>query len=132
METEKYKLEIHIDSEELSVNDLKSKVNDILNDYVDRVELKFDAINNDGTIQYNKIFIQGSLEDVDECHAQLQTKIFTQEPLNFYRCIDEVGEEIRYQAYPILAEIEQKIRSFISRALADIWGFNWWNTHPPN
>ena len=97
MGTEKYKLEIHIDSEELSVNDLKSKVNDILNDYVDRVELKFDAINNDGTIQYNKIFIQGSLEDVDECHAQLQTKIFTQdftqEPLNFYRCIDEVGEE---------------------------------------
>ena len=30
-----------------------------------------------------------------------------------------------------MAEIEQKIRGFISRAIVDIWGFNWWNSHPP-
>jgi hypothetical protein len=48
------------------------------------------------------------------------------EDLKFYRYTDEAGDEIRYRVYPILADIEQRFRAFINKALAEILGFDWW------
>ena len=127
-----YKLEVHIDSQQISLNDLTERVEKALSTYTAKIQVEINEVKDKNKTLYNRIFLKGSLEDIDECHYQLEeTQILTQEPLNFYRYLDEAGDKIRYLAYPILVEIEQKIRGFISRAIAEIWGFNWWSSHPP-
>ena len=137
METEKsYKLEIHLDeifdSQPISLEVLINKVEIALTDYLENIKLDITTVKDSDKVLYHRISLEGCLKDVDECHDRLEkANILRQEPLNFYRYIDEAGEEIRSKAYPILAEIEQKIRGFICRAIAEIWGFNWWSSHPP-
>ena len=137
MKTEKsYKLEIHLDEifddQPISLEDLTGKVELALTNYLENIKLDITTAKDKDKVLYHRISIEGCLQNVDECHYRLQeANILRKEPLNFYRYIDEAGEQIRYLAYPILAEIEQKIRGFISRAIVDIWGFNWWNSHPP-
>ncbi len=73
--------------------------------------------------------IRGSLKDLDTCHNRINKKF-----VNHYSCIrlrDDAGEEIRQQAYPILAHIEQQLRAFINRAMIEVKGFNWWDSLAP-
>jgi hypothetical protein len=129
---ESYTLEIHISNTHFFGATLEEKVNDILNDFIEKIALNIYPIKEKDKILYNRIVLNGSLQDIDKCHQKLQKHILSQEPLNFYRYIDEAGDKIRCQAYPILAEIENKIRAFINQAIVDIWEFNWWNSHPPD
>ena len=74
---------------------------------------------------------KGSLEDLDTIHAEINENIIRRRELTCVRLTDEAGDKIRQEAYPILARIEQRFRSFINRATLEIFGFNWWNDSAP-
>ena len=52
--------------------------------------------------------LRGSLELVDACHREVTKTLIRQLGFSHYKLIDEAGDEIRIQAYPILAKIEQE------------------------
>jgi len=96
-----YSLEFLIDETQVNSDDLKKSVARVLG----RHRLSVDWKLAETTFQHLKLSIRGSLEDVDACHKRLNQKF-----VNHYSCIrlrDEAGNEIRHQAYPILAHIEQ-------------------------
>jgi len=48
-----------------------------------------------------------------------------------FRAKDELADSLRSKAYPILAEIELRLRSFISQAMIEVFGFDWWKSFIP-
>ena len=48
-----------------------------------------------------------------------------------FRAKDELADSLRSEAYPILAEIELRLRSFINQAMIEVFGFDWWNLYAP-
>ena len=123
--TDSYLLEFLIDGTSSRSDAVKKAVAKALGSkYVSSVE--WSVIQ---TPPHFKLSIKGSLEDVDTCHERLN-----QEFVSHYSCIrlrDDAGEEIRQQAYPILAHIEQRLRAFINRAMIEVKGFDWWNFIAP-
>jgi len=120
-----YSLEFLIDETQVNSDDLKKSVARVLGRHRLSVDWKLAEM----TFQHLKLSIRGSLEDVDACHKRLNQKF-----VNHYSCIrlrDEAGNEIRHQAYPILAHIEQQLRAFINRAMIEVNGFDWWNSMTP-
>jgi hypothetical protein len=75
------------------------------------------------------VSISGTLETIDKCYENLVEFLKTKE-LEVIYLKDEAGDEIRSLAYPILARIEQSLRSFINNALIDVYGFKWWANLP--
>jgi predicted CopG family antitoxin len=78
-----------------------------------------------------QLTLEGELEIIDACHDKVNKVLIRQSQLKTKRLLDEVGDEIRQQAYPILAAIEQRFRVFVSQALTEVSGFDWWNTTAP-
>lgn len=72
--------------------------------------------------------LRGSLELVDACHREVTKTLIRQLGFSHYKLIDEAGDEIRIQAYPILAKIEQELRTFVNQSILEILGFEWWKT----
>lgn len=118
-----YTLEIHIDSQRITKKSLEEKANQILQKSVEKDLISL-QINTPHDF-YHQLVINGDIKPVDAFHYEIQEEIIKKEYLekSFYRYIDEVGDEIRYRIYPILAEIEQRFRAFISKALAEIQHF---------
>ncbi len=121
-----YSLELLINETQVSLDDLKKRVARVL----DRHGLSVDDWKlTQTTSQLLKLFIRGTLEDVDACHYRLNDEFVGE-----YSCIrlrDEAGSEIRQQAYPILARIEQQLRAFINYAMIEVRGFDWWGSITP-
>jgi mRNA interferase RelE/StbE len=122
-----YKLEIHIDSQQITKESLEEKANHVLQKYLEENSISLE-INTQNSSRH-QLIINGDIESVDQCHNKIQQKIINKENLIFYRYTDEAGDEIRYRLYPILADIEQRFRAFINKALAEIWGFDWWEKY---
>ena len=105
--TQTYKLEIHIDSQQITKESLEQKTNHVLCQYLEEssISLEINTINTQNSSRH-QLIINGDIESVDQCHNKIQKEIINKENLMFYHCIDEAGDEIRYKAYPILAYIE--------------------------
>jgi hypothetical protein len=120
-----YSLELLIDGTHISCDALKKSVAKALRRHVSTVHWELTPT----TSQHFKLFIGGSLQDVDACHERLNQDFIDQH--SCIRLRDEAGDEIRQQAYPILAHIEQQLRVFINRAMIEVNGFDWWNSMTP-
>ena len=127
--TRTYKLEIHIDSQQITKESLEEKANAILRNYLTKGSISL-QINTPHDFYY-QLVVNGDLQSVDACHHKIDEDIIKKEDLKFYRYTDEAGDEIRYRVYPILADIEQRFRAFINKALAEILGFDWWENSVP-
>jgi hypothetical protein len=40
--------------------------------------------------------------------------------------VDEVSDELRNEAYPLVSRLEQELRAFIQEAMVEVLGFSWW------
>lgn len=72
--------------------------------------------------------IEGTLEAIDEGHAVL-TKFCQKKKLPFFRITDQAGDKVRRDAYRVLADMEQLLRTFIIRTTTETLGFDWWLTY---
>ncbi len=127
--TRTYKLEIHIDSQQITKESLEKKANHVLQKYIEKNSISLEI--NTPNSSFHQLIINGDIESVDQCHNKIQQKIINEENLMFYHYIDEAGDEIRYKAYPILAYIEQRLRVFVNESLVEILGFAWWEKYAP-
>jgi hypothetical protein len=124
---QRYSLQILFDSKQITLEELHSKAENALQKYLPDIKLKVDAPHS-ANIQ---LAIKGTLKVVDACHDKIN-QIIHQSQLKFVRRLDEAGDEIRRQAYSILSEIEQRFRVFVSQALVEVLGFDWWDSLAPN
>jgi len=77
-----------------------------------------------------KLSIKGNWEKVDSCHQKLAKAQLVRRDFCIL-LLDEPGDEIRERAYPILARIETRLRTFVNRAMTEIIGFDWWENMVP-
>ena len=116
-----YTLEIHIDSRCITKQSLIESIKSFLREYLNKIEWEVDS----HASLYHQLTIIGDIVSIDCCHNLIQ-QIINNKELRYYRVVDEVGDEIRKRAYPILAEIEQRFRAFINKVLVEVLGFDWW------
>ena len=126
-----YTLEFLFDGSQIDKDDLWTRIHREFKLQRDSpIQVELEEIPSPGETRCLKLSIQGSLKDVDRCHLLLRRR----EVVDRRYCIllrDEAGDEIRQQAYPVLAQIEQHLRTFINRAMTEIVGFDWWETMVP-
>ena len=116
--SETYVLEYWIDLNCFSRDQLENHVKESLDKFLEEINLEIKE--ND---KYLILCITSTDKFIDSCHDKLD---FDREW--FFRAKDELGELLRARAYPILAEIELWLRSFIKRAMINVIGFDWWNS----
>jgi hypothetical protein len=116
-----YTLEIHIDSRCITKQSLIENIKSFLREYLNKIAWEVDS---DASL-YHQLTIIGDIVSIDCCHNLIQ-QIINNKELRYYRVMDEMGDEIRKRAYPILAEIEQRFRAFINKVLVEVLGFDWW------
>jgi len=124
-----YSLKLLFDKTQISKEDLEQKAKDVLQEFLPlpNIHLSVEAMYSNSI----QLTLEGELENIDTCHDKINKEIITQSQLKTKRLLDEVGDEIRQQAYPILAAIEQRFRVFVSQALTEVSGFDWWDTTAP-
>ena len=120
-----YSLEFLFEIAESSVDELRNSATRILEKHLSDVVLEIEPMDP----QSAQLSIKGSLEDVDACHDKLNKELV--ERRSCVRLRDEAGDEIRERAFPILARIEQSLRSFVNRAMVEVKGFDWWEPWAP-
>lgn len=126
--SKEYCLEFLIKGKDLDEGKLRSNVQAIEEEVQIKVKGKWQEHEDEfGCIEFKKksdksnsfsLIVKGRYFYVDECHKHISKKLF--KDVNFVRLKDELGKEIREKAFPILASIEQDIRSFVHRALTEI------------
>jgi hypothetical protein len=71
-----------------------------------------------------EIKISGERRALGASHMQISKDFAAEHP--FIRLVDELGDELRNQAYPILSRLEQELRAFINEAMISAgMGINW-------
>ncbi|MBD2745028.1 hypothetical protein [Coleofasciculus sp. FACHB-1120] len=115
------------DNSQVSLEELKQKIEELLQEFLPIIHLSVNAIYSTSL----QVIIKGELKIIDNCHNEINKKIIGKSKLKCQRLLDEVGDEIRQQAYPILSAIEQRFRVFVSQALIEVSGFDWWHTTAP-
>ncbi|MBC8492238.1 MAG: hypothetical protein H8D43_00530 [Chloroflexi bacterium] len=120
-----YSLVFLFNGSEISLDDLRQKAAKAIGRHLSDVDLQLIPIDP----QRLQLSIVGSLESVDACHDKINRELFDRH--SCVRLHDEAGVEIRQQAYPILARIEQLLRDFINRAMIEVAGFDWWDSMTP-
>jgi hypothetical protein len=119
--TKKYALEYWINLDKFSKEQLEDYVKESLNKFL--ANIKFEVQEKD---RYLILLIVSTEKIIDSCHDKLN---FDREWS--FRAKDELGDSLRLKAYPILAEIELSLRSFIQQAMINVLGFDWWNSFIP-
>ena len=115
-----YKLEYWIDKRDYSKDSLESKLSHNLEKLDIEVTVKVES-------DYYLVFIEADKRNIDACHDHLN---FNRDEI--FLAKDELGDELRSKAYPLLAEIETQLRRFITRAMIEVLDFNWWGRSTPN
>lgn len=124
-----YSLQILFDGKQVTKEDFKEKAENAVQKYLENIELKIKSDHLDNYL----LIIKGELSIVDECHKEIDKHLLQNSQLRGIRLLDEAGDEIRQQAYSILATIEQRFRVFINRCLIEVIGFEWGEIQaPPN
>jgi hypothetical protein len=126
-DNKRYSLKLLFDNTQISKEELEQKAKDVLQNFLPNIHLSVDAMYSTSL----QLTLEGELEIIDTCHDKVNKVLITPSQLKTKRLLDEVGDEIRQQAYPILAAIEQRFRVFVSQALTEVSGFDWWNTTAP-
>lgn len=113
-----YALEYWIDLNQFSKEQLTREIEIKLDKFIQEVTFKIQEEE-----RYLILCITSNKRVIDSCHDKL----------NFdrnwsFRAKDELGNSLRAEAYPILAEIELNLREFINQALMNSLGFDWWNS----
>lgn len=115
-----YKLEYWVDKRNYSKEDLESKLSQNLGKLDTEVTVKAES-------DYYLVIIDADKRNIDACHDHLS---FNRDEI--FLAKDELGDELRSKAYPLLAEIETQLRRFITRAMIEVLDFNWWGRSTPN
>jgi len=121
-----YSLIFLADCQTINKDNLESKVKSILIKHLLQVQLVISERDSNSI----ELSIKGSLENVNACHIKLNKSKELDNNI-LIRWEDDAGKEIRKEAYPILANIELKLRKFINCAMIEVIGFNWWNSMVP-
>src|SRR5690554_1446557 len=115
-----YVLEYWIDATAYS----KDEIEEIISLNLDGLEVK-------STLKIKKDYFLLSLtanaKNIDACYEKLE---FKREDI--FRARDELGDELRERAFIILSDIETELRKFISMAMIEVAGFDWWNKLIPD
>jgi len=114
-----YTLEYWIKSTHFSKEELEHHVEQALNKFLGDFKVKI----RDNKDDYLLLRIDSTEKCIDACHDKLE---FEREWA--FRAKDELGDSLRSDAFPILAEIELCLRNFIYRAMIEVVGFDWWNS----
>ncbi|MHC5818351.1 MAG: hypothetical protein ACYT04_21275 [Nostoc sp.] len=122
-----YSLNLLFDNTQITLKELKKQAEDVLVEHLPEIDFKINTTHS-GTLL---LTLKGKIEVIDKCHDKIYKKLVKDSELNCLRLLDEAGDEIRQKAYPILAEIEQRFRVFISQAIVEVCGFYWWDTLAP-
>ena len=126
-DNKRYSLKLLFDNTQISKEELEQKVKDVLQEFLTNIHLSVEAMYSTSL----QLTLEGELEIIDDCHDKVNKVLIRQSQLKTKRLLDEVGDEIRQQAYPILSAIEQRFRVFVSQALTEGSGFDWWHTTAP-
>ncbi len=121
MAEDTYSLVFFFDRKSISEDDLRQKVEKAISSRLKKVQPKISRIDN----KRLQLSIKGTLGDVESCRDKINTNL---KDYPHILLIDEAANEIRQQAYPILAKIELSLREFINRAISEIFECDWWNT----
>ena len=128
LDTEKpYQIEFLIRDEELNrlndrLNTIEKQAKQSMSNY-EKVDYVVDSYPDSSTfssLQLLKLSISGKLDSIDLYIDYYYKHIEKLEQKNIYKFVrmrDDLGEEIRAKSFPILAEIEQLLRSFIGEKL---------------
>ena len=114
-----YKLEYWIERTKFSKEDLEKHIKQKLGEFLP--DTKFEIKENAKNLLLHIISTETG---IGYCYNKLE---FQQEWS--FRMKDELGDLLRSEAYPILAEIELRLRNFISQAMIEVFGFDWWNLY---
>jgi hypothetical protein len=121
---ETFALKILFDPEQTSREKLEEQATGLLHEYLAQVRLEV----GETTAGHLLLSIVGPLEGVDACHREIVDTLIKRFGRHHFRLIDEAGDEIRKQAYPILAKIEQELRAFVNQSIVEVLGFEWWTS----
>lgn len=121
----RYALQFLFDASQITPDQLDERARALLRKHLPKIDLHVKSIKPGGV----ELSITGSLKDVDACHGKVNEELF--ERHSCVRVLDEAGDQIRQRAYPILAQIEQGLRTFLNRAMAEVIGFDWWDSMSP-
>ncbi len=116
--SETFRLEYWIELAQFSKEHLKNHVNQSLGGLL--ADTKFEV---QEKANYLILRIVSTEKIIDGCHDKLG---FNREWS--FRAKDELGNLLRSKAYSVLAETELRLRNFISQAMIDVVGFDWWNS----
>ncbi len=122
----RYSLKLLFDNTQISKEELEQKAKEALQEFLPNIHLLVDAMHSTSL----QLTLEGELEIIDTCHDEVNKVLITQSQLNCKRLLDEVGDEIRQLAYPILSAIEQRFRVFVIQALTEVCEFDWWYRVP--
>ncbi len=118
--SKRYSLMFLFDGAQITKSDLEQKIGQVLGEHQNAIDVITTELDND-RLQLSMI---GKLRDIDACHNIINKEVFDRRYA--IRLIDEAGDQIRESAYPIIAEIETALRTFINRSMVEIMGSNWW------
>jgi hypothetical protein len=121
---EVFALKILFDREQTSREKLEQQAKEVCREYLTDIVLEVGDTIRGGLL----LHIKGSLEHVDACHREITSILIGKLKRHHFRLIDEAGDEIRKQAYIILAEIEQEFRAFVNQSIVEVLGFEWWTS----
>jgi hypothetical protein len=130
-ETELYSLELLFDGSQINRDQLdkqSAKAIDLQRD--SSVKRTTEELTTVAGTRCLKLSIKGTLEEVDSCHQKLVNAQLIRRDFCIL-LLDEPGNEIRKRAYPTLAQIETRLRTFINLAMTEIIGFDWWESMVP-
>jgi len=115
----KYTLEYWIEATHFSEEQLNQHVKQALNKFLVDVNIKIQ--------KKEKCFIlqlTATEKIIEVCYDKLKLDREWS-----FRSKDELGDLLRSEAYPILAEIELQIRNFINQSMVEVSGFDWWHKY---
>ena len=116
----KYLLEYWISSDQFPKENLDINVRKSLSKILPDVELEICEKD-----KYLVLKITSTANNIDSCHDKLD---FDRDWSFITK--DELGDSLREQAYPLLANVEVKLRTFINKSMVEVLGFSWWNFIP--
>lgn len=104
----------------------ENKLKDYVEQKLEKLEPKPEVTVEAKGTNYLILRIASTEKNIDACHDKLE---FDGEWA--IRVKDELGDLLRANAYPILAEIELSLRNFINQKMVDVHGFKWWDFFAP-
>ncbi len=105
-------------------SELRTEVNKALYKWTHGVEAMTGPEFEEPALERVKVRVSGPLEKVARCHEALASNV--SDSWSARRLVDDAGAALRSAAYPLIAEVEEKLRRFIDETLTDACGFEWW------